>query len=137
MFQKPSLFKRYVNNKCEKSPFLLQTETFISITNGYIVISSKELYLDSACENNIKQERISEPSLLLGNNCKLYNNYDLLYLRNTIRYNTFEYFNVTYDIQYLIFCVKTKIDTPTHVIIYNASVQPLLTEPPKNKRIKI
>ena len=36
-----------------------------------------------------------------------------------------------------LFCVKTKIDTSTHVITYNASVQPLLTEPPKNRRIKI
>ena len=37
---------------------------------------------------------------ILGSNCKLYNNYDLLYLGNTIKYNTCEYFNVTYDIQY-------------------------------------
>ena len=29
-----------------------------------------------------------------------YNNYDLIYLVNTIKYNTFEYFNVTYVIQY-------------------------------------
>ena len=36
----------------------------------------------------------------LENNCELYNNYDLLYLGNTIKYNIFEYFNVTYDIQY-------------------------------------
>ena len=95
-----TLFKRYVNNTCKKSPFLLHRETFIPITNGYIVIPLKELDLDLACENNIKQERISEPSLLLGNNCKLYNNYDLLYLGNTIKYKTFEYFNITYDIQY-------------------------------------
>ena len=79
---------------------MLHTETFIPITNGYIVIPLKELGLELACENNIKQEQISEPSLLLGNNCKLYNSYDLLYLGNTIKYNTFEYFNVTYDIQY-------------------------------------
>ena len=54
----------------------------------------------SLWKNNIKQEKISEPSFLSGNNCKLYNNYDLLYLGNTIKYNTFEYFNVTHDIQY-------------------------------------
>ena len=95
-----TLFNRNVNNKCKKSPSLLHREMFIPITNGYIVIPLKELDLDLACENNIKQEKISERSLLLGNNCKLYNNYDLLYLGNTIKYNTFEYFNVTYDIQY-------------------------------------
>ena len=95
-----TLFKRYVNNKCKKSPFLLHRETFIPITNGYIVIPLKGLNLDLACENNIKQERISESLLLLGNNCKLYNNYDLLYLGNTIKYYTFEYFNVKNDIQY-------------------------------------
>ena len=93
-------FKRYVDNKCKKSPFLLYRETFVPITNGYIVISLKGFDLDLACENNIKQETIFEPSLLLGSKCKLYNNYDLLYLGNTIKYNTLRYFNVTYNIQY-------------------------------------
>ena len=75
---KATLFKRYVDNKCEKSPFLLHRETFIPITNGYIVIPLKELDLDSACKNNIKQKRIFEPSLLLGNKYKIYNNYDTI-----------------------------------------------------------
>ena len=47
------------------------------------------------------QERISEPLLLLGDKCKLHNNSDLLYIWNTIKYNTFEYFNVTYGSDYL------------------------------------
>ena len=89
-----------MSNKSKKSPFLFHREAFIPITNGYIVIPLKELDLDLACENNIKQEKISEPSLLLGNNSKLHINYESLYLGNTIKYNTFDYFNVTYDVQY-------------------------------------
>ena len=80
-----TLFKRYVYNKCKKLPFLLYRETFIPITNGYIVMPLKQLDVDLACENNIKQERIFETSLLLGKKCKLYNNYDLLYVGNTIK----------------------------------------------------
>ena len=48
--------------------------------SDYIVIPLKELDLDLACENNIEEERIFEPSLLLGNKCKLNKNYDLLNL---------------------------------------------------------
>ena len=36
-----------------------------------------------------------------------------------------------------LFCVKTKVETPTRVVTYNASEQPLISEVLKNKRIRI
>ena len=51
------------------------------------------------------------------------------------RFGLFELLKNCIPTRIYLFCVKTKIDTPTYVITYNASVQPLLTEPPKNKRI--
>ena len=95
-----SLFKRYPDNKCKPSPFSLHKETFISISDGYIVIPIKEIKLDINCENFIKQDVISKPSLLRGSNCKIYNDYDTLYLKETIQISTIEQFNVTYNIKY-------------------------------------
>ena len=56
-----------------------------------------------------------------------------LYL--SYRFGLFELLKNCIPTRIYLFCVKTKVDTPTHVITYNASIQ--LTEPPKNKRIKI
>ena len=47
--------KRYVNNKCRKSPFFLHRKSFILIKIGYIVMPLKELDLDLVYENKIKQ----------------------------------------------------------------------------------
>ena len=167
-------------------------------------------------------------SLLQGNNCKIYNELDILYLKNTRRSLATEQFNVTHNINHsgqdldklrsqliqlpklidnkelkqarlslddtenklqtiaqhrrtktlteialtylsylgyvaltlgtlylmyrvgllklviscipkkiCLFCVKTKVQTPTHVVTYNTSVQPLIPDVPKNKRIRI
>ena len=169
-----------------------------------------------------------KPSLLQGKDCKIYNELDILYLKNTRRSLSTEQFKVTYDVNnsgqdldklrskliqlpklidnkelqqarlslddtenmlrtiaqhrrtktltetaltylsysgyialtlgtlYLmyrigllklviscipkkicLFCVKTKVETPTQEVTYNASVQPLIRDAPKNKRIRI
>ena len=95
-----SLFKRYAENKCKFSLFLLYKETFISIRGGYIVIPIKETKLDINCEHFIKQEVISKPSLMRGSNCKIYNDYDTLYLKETFQISTIEQFTVIYNIKY-------------------------------------
>ena len=181
----------------------------------------KPTKLDINCEKFLKHVIISKPSLLQGNNCKVYNEFDTLYFKDTQQSLTTEQFNVTYDVKnssqdldklrnqsirlsnlidnkelqvslilddienmlrtiaqhrrtetwtetalgysalaigtlYLahriglldlvkncipkkicLFCVKNKVESPTHVITYNASMQPLMPDVPKNKRIKI
>ena len=52
-----TLFKRHVNNKCKMSPFVLHRETFIPITNGYIVIPLEELDLNLFCENRLQTRK--------------------------------------------------------------------------------
>ena len=205
---------------------MLHKETFIS--NGYIIVPVEPITLDINCETILKFETVLKPSLIQGNNCKIYNELDILYLKNTRRSLTTEQFNVTYDINHpgqdldklrnqpiqlpklidnkklqqarlslddtenmlqtiaqhrrtktltetaltylsylgyvaltlgtlylmyriglfklviscipkkiCLFCVKTKVETPTHVVTYNSSVQPLMSDVPKNKRIRI
>ena len=36
-----------------------------------------------------------------------------------------------------LFCVKNEVESPAHVITYNASMQPLMSDVPKNKLVKI
>ena len=38
--------------------------------------------------------------MILETNCKIYNDYDTLYLGQTIQFATQRYFNVTFDIPY-------------------------------------
>ena len=53
------------------------------------------------------------------------------------RFGLFELLKNCITTRICLFCAKTKINIPTHVITYNARVQPLLTETSKKKRIKI
>ena len=61
-----TLFKRYAETKCEKSPFLLHEETFILVSNGYIIVPVEPMKLDINCETFLKYETVSKPSLLQG-----------------------------------------------------------------------
>ena len=107
-----TLFKRYSKTKCNSSPYLLQKETFIPMSNGYIVIPWINLELDISCDKSIKQEIISKPSTINGQNCKLYNNYDTLYLKSHIGRNFTKRINVTYNLKYFkddLLNLKTKL----------------------------
>ena len=223
-----TLFERYSEAKCKTSPFLLHRETFIPIANGYIIIPANPTNLDISCESTLRNLIINQPTIIQGKDCKIYNDLDVLYLKNFQRIESIEQFNVTYNTKYLeqdlnnlkeqliqlpkvisnnelrqarlslddsenmlaniaqhrraktitetaltylsylgygalitgllylfykigffkclidcipkkicLFCVKTKIESPTHVVAYNASAQPLIPEFPKNKRVKI
>ena len=47
------------------------------------------------------QETIENPPIIRGQNCKIYNNYDTLYLISNTEFSYTEWFNITYDIKYL------------------------------------
>ena len=81
-----TLFKRYSETKCSTSPVLLHKETFISVTNGYIVVPVESTKLDMNRKTFIKQETVTKPSLLQGNDCKIYNELDILYFKNTRKF---------------------------------------------------
>ena len=56
--------------------------------------------LDIACETFVKHEEIVTPKKLEGEKCKVYNEYDILYLSSTMTYKHMEWLNVTYEIKY-------------------------------------
>ena len=47
-----TFLKRYAKVKCNFSPYLLHKETFIPISNGYIVIPVENFQIDVSCENH-------------------------------------------------------------------------------------
>lgn len=92
-----SILKHEENIRCNHSPFLLHTETFIPLQTGYIVIPTKKFNLDILCDTNLKTLEINVATIITGSNCKLYNNHDILELNSDIEYHTQTWFNVTYD----------------------------------------
>ena len=60
--------------------------------------------------------------------------FGLVTLYLSYRFGLFELLKKCILTRICLFCVKTKIDTPKHVITYNVSVQSLLSEPPKNNK---
>ena len=60
-----TLFKRYSKTKYNSSPYHLQKETFIPISNGYTVVPWSNLELDISCDKShlrmISDSRISPP----------------------------------------------------------------------------
>ena len=223
-----TIFKRYEETKCKSSPFVLHKETFVPTTNGYLVIPLRQTSLDISCENRITNEIIKQPTLLTGFNCKVYNDQDILYLKENQKQSFREEFNITYPIKYpredllalekkliqlpklidnhelqqarlslndaesminsiaidrrtktwqkiasdwasylgyaalalgilytlyrvglfttlanclpkkiCIFCVKTKVTTPTNIVTYTPALKPLITPEIKNRRVRI
>ena len=95
-----SLCRRYADNNCNRSPYLLHKESFIPINNGYIIIPLDKLTIDISCIDSIKSRDLIKPAEITGSNCKIYNNYDQLDLREKITDKYVEWLNVTYEMHY-------------------------------------
>ena len=94
------MLKRYSDVKCNRLPYLLHRETFIPVINGYIIIPLEKLTLDIFCKVFIRTIELTNPELPLGQNCKVYNNYDILDLNVEIELEFNEWINVTYDTKF-------------------------------------
>ena len=79
-----TLLRKTTKAKCHNSSFSLQRETFIPIQYGYFIIPLQLMNLDIACEAFVKHEEILTPKKLEGEKCKVYNEYDILYLSSTM-----------------------------------------------------
>ena len=86
--------------KPTSTPRLPKIIPFIPVSNGYIIVPIERIRLDINCETFLKLETVLKPSLLQGNDCKIDNELDILYLKNTRRSLTTEQFNVTYDVNH-------------------------------------
>lgn len=95
-----SILKHKGNTRCNRSPYLLHTETFIPLQTGYIIIPTKKLNLDIMCENDLKTLEINEATIINGTNCKLYNGHDVLELNSGLEYYTQIWLNITYDVNF-------------------------------------
>ena len=95
-----SLYRRYADNNCNRSPYLLHKETFIPINNGYIIIPLDKLTIDISCIDGIKSIDLIKPAKITGSNCKIYNNYDQLDLYQKMTDKYIEWLNVTYETHY-------------------------------------
>ena len=56
-----SILKRYLDVKCNRSPYLLHRETFIPVINGYIIIPLEKLTLDISCKDSIRTIELTNP----------------------------------------------------------------------------
>ena len=95
-----SLLKRYTTPSCNFSPYLLHKETFIPTRDGYIIIPTVVINLDIVCEGQVKNIIIKTSTLISGENCQLYNDYDKLDLPRHLENKQIYTINVTYDINY-------------------------------------
>ena len=91
-----SILKRYSDVKCNRLPYLLHRETFISVINRYIIIPLETLRLDISCKDSIRAIELTIPELLSGQYFEVYNNYDTLDLNVEIEQKFNEWINVTY-----------------------------------------
>ena len=120
-----SLLKRYVEAKCNHSPFLLHTESYIPVSNDYIILSAKAFSLDVTYIDNLITIQIEKPSLIQGHSCKLMSN-------NLELYHIYEFF-----------CVKTQIQATPTFVTYQPKIpkeEPLNIKKPnvcKDKPLKI
>ena len=82
------------------SLYLPHKETFIPISNGYIVIPVENFQIDVSCESRIKQIPITSAIKVTGKKCKLFNGYDSLDLNTQVKERYIAFFNLTYDFNY-------------------------------------
>ena len=68
--------------------------------NGYITVLLEKLTLDISCKDSIRKIELTNPELLLGQNCKVYNNFDILDFNVEIEQKFNEWINVTYDTKF-------------------------------------
>ena len=94
-----SLYRRYSDNDCNRSLYLLHKETYIPI-NCYIIIPLDKLTIDISCIDGIKSIALIKPDKITGSNCKIYNNYDQLDLHQKSTDKYVEWLNVTYEAHY-------------------------------------
>ena len=91
---KATFLKRYANVKCSLSLYLLHKETYIPISNGYIVIPVGKFQIEVSCENRIEQIPITSAIKVTGKKCKFYRGYDSLDLNTQTKENYTDWLNV-------------------------------------------
>ena len=60
-----SLYRRYADDNCNRSPYLLHKETFIPINNGYIIIPLDKLTIDISCIDGSKSIDFIKPDTFI------------------------------------------------------------------------
>ena len=119
-----SLLKQYVEAKCNHSPFLLHSESYIPVSNGYIIIPAKAASLDITCIDNLSTIQIETPSLIQAS-CKLMSiNFELYLNSDKTMHQIFiiECISKCLPKKFCIFCVKTQVQTTPTFVTYQPKI---------------
>lgn len=85
---------------CILSPYLLHQETYIPVTNGYILLPLRQITIDINCDDGLETITIHHASLIQGSRCKVFLENTELYLPTTQTLNKIVNINVSFELPF-------------------------------------